>query len=70
LVLLEKDSFKPLKYTDLFYFQKVGVEFCIGFTKSENQYLFWISQRDRDPMMIEINKDLVPRWNTCGRWGG
>jgi len=70
LVLLDCNNFKPLKYTDLFYFQKVGVEFCIGFTKSENQYLFWISQRDRDPMMIEINKDLVPRWNTCGRWGG
>jgi hypothetical protein len=69
LILLEKNSFKPLKYTDAFYFQKIGIEFCIGFTKEENRYRFWISRHDRDPMMLEIEKDLVPRWNTIGRWG-
>ena len=69
LVLLEKNTFKPLKYTDPFYFQKIGVEFCIGFAKEENRYRFWISQHDRDPMMMEIEKDVVPRWNTIGRWG-
>ena len=70
LVLLEKNTFKPLKYTDPFYFQKIGIEFCIGFAKTpENKYTFWISQMDRDPMVLEIEKDLVPRWNTCGRWG-
>lgn len=69
LVLLEKNTFKPLKYTDPFYFQKIGIEFCIGFAKQENVYTFWISQMDRDPMMIEIQRDDVPRWNTCGRWG-
>ena len=68
-VLLEKNTFKPLKYTDPFYFQKIGIEFCIGFAKQENLYMFWISQMDRDPMMIEIQRDDVPRWNTCGRWG-
>jgi hypothetical protein len=70
LVLLEKNTFKPLKYTDPFYFQKIGIEFCIGFAKiPENYYTFWISQMDRDPMVVEIQRDDVPRWNTCGRWG-
>ena len=69
LILLDKHTWKPLKYTDPFYFQKIGIEFCIGFTKQENHYRFWISQMDRDPMVVEIEKALVPRWNTCGRWG-
>jgi hypothetical protein len=30
LVLLEKNTFRPLKYSEAFYFQKLGVEFCIG----------------------------------------
>jgi len=69
LVLLEKDTFKPLKYTDPFYFHHLGIEFCIGFTKKEMDYVFWISQIDRDPCMITINRFSLPRWNSCGRWG-
>jgi hypothetical protein len=69
LVLLKKNSFEPVKYTDPFYFQNVGVEFSIGFTKIDKEYVFWISQMDRDPLMIRVNKYSVPRWNSCGRWG-
>lgn len=32
LVLLEKDTYKPLKYSNFFCFKTLGVEFCIGFT--------------------------------------
>ena len=69
LVLLDKHSFEPLKYTDPFYFCHLGVEFCIGFTKKEEDYVFWISQMDRDPYRIITNRFSCPRWNTCGRWG-
>ena len=69
LVLLEKDSFKPLKYTDPFYFDHLGVEFCIGFAKKEEDYVFWTSKWDRDPSMITANRFACPRWNSCGRWG-
>ena len=69
LVLLDKHSFEPLKYTDPFYFCHLGVEFCIGFTKKEEDYVFWISQLDRDPYRITANRFNCPRWNTCGRWG-
>jgi hypothetical protein len=70
LVLLDKKDFKPLKYTDAFYFYNLTVEFCIGFGEKDNTYIFWISQMDRDPMKIVIEKDKVPKWNTCGKWGG
>ena len=81
LVLLDKIDFKPLKYTDPFYFCNIGVEFCIGFCNGNHsfpdplseyhgKYIFWISQMDRDPLMISIEKDKCPPWNTCGKWGG
>jgi hypothetical protein len=69
LVLLEKDTFKPLKYTDPFYFDYLGVEFCIGFTKKELNYVFWVSKLDRDAYSLSFPKFSFPRWNTCGRWG-
>lgn len=84
LVLLDKNDFKPLKYTDPFYFCNIGVEFCIGFCNGDHisnssistenrfngKYIFWISQMDRDPLRIDIDKDKCPSWNTCGKWGG
>jgi hypothetical protein len=69
LVLLDKDSLKPVKYTDPFYFEHLGVEFCIGFTLKNSDYVFWISQNDRDPSMITVDRFSVPKWNSCGRWG-
>jgi hypothetical protein len=57
LVLLDKTDFKPLKYTDAFYFCNLSVEFCIGFTKKDNTYMFWISQMDRNPLRITLEKD-------------
>ena len=32
LVLLEKETYIPIRYTETFCFEKLGVEFCIGFT--------------------------------------
>jgi hypothetical protein len=69
LVLLDSNNFKPLKYSDCFYFEKIGVEFCIGFTKKDLNYVFWISKLDRDAYFLSFPKFSFPRWNTCGRWG-
>jgi len=96
LVLLEKDSLRPLKYSNCFCFKSLGVEFCIGFAdisvdnasssitptdsdgqvdilgnssnivsntngqKSSEEYVFWTSHMDRDPMTIFINKSELP----------
>lgn len=54
LVLLEKRTYRPIKYSDYFYFHKKSIEFCIGFTISESNYCFWISNFDRDSEYLEI----------------
>jgi hypothetical protein len=56
LVLLEKESLRPLKYSNCFCFKSLGVEFCIGFTDElADEYVFWTSQMDREPMTVFIN---------------
>uniref|UniRef100_A0A6C0HBK7 Uncharacterized protein n=1 Tax=viral metagenome TaxID=1070528 RepID=A0A6C0HBK7_9ZZZZ len=59
LVSLDKETFKPLKYSEIFHFQHLGIEFCIGFTIKNGEYVFWISQMDREPLMISISIDKL-----------
>jgi len=53
-VLLDKTTFELLEYSNTFCFEKLGIEFCIGFTihPETQDYIFWISRHDRDPCMI------------------
>lgn len=72
-VAINKKTMKPERYSQPFYFEKKGIEYCIGFyiqkvelTSSyvysenntnlniltTNKYYFWISQMDRNPLMI------------------
>jgi len=60
MVLLEKDSYRPLKYSRTFTFRTLGVEFCIGMRFLENKYIFWISRHDRDPMMVQVDMAEIP----------
>jgi hypothetical protein len=60
LVLLDKDTWKPLKHTEVFYFEKPNIEFCIGFGIVDHEYKFWISRMDIDPLLISIHKNKVP----------
>jgi predicted GH43/DUF377 family glycosyl hydrolase len=55
LVLLDKTTFLPLKYSRMFVFNKHSIEFCIGFDVLENEmYKFWISNFDREPEYVEV----------------
>lgn len=60
LVMLEKTTLKLLKYTEIFYFDKIGIEFCVGFTIKDSKYYFWISKKDRDPELIIYPIDNIP----------
>ena len=64
LVELDPVNLKPLRYSMPFYFLNKGVEFCIGFTVIENDYVFWISQKDRDPLTIIVEKKNIPLINS------
>jgi hypothetical protein len=55
LVLLDKMSFLPIRYSRTFVFNKYSIEFCIGFDVIDNSvYKFWISNYDMDPEYIEL----------------
>jgi hypothetical protein len=60
MVLLDKVTFMPLKYSDIFCFEKIGIEFCIGFWRSEGEYHFWISRMDREPLYLKMREDALP----------
>jgi hypothetical protein len=59
LVLLEKGTFKPLKYSRFFYFHTKSIEFCIGFCLKNGRYCFWISNFDRDPEYLEVDMNAI-----------
>ena len=54
LVLIDKNTMLPKKYSYPFYFENRAIEYCIGFYIKDNNYYFWISQMDRDPILIVV----------------
>jgi hypothetical protein len=60
LVLLDKVSGLPLRYSDFFVFRQVSVEFCIGFAVDSGCYHFWISNFDRDPEVVSVSCESIP----------
>jgi len=63
LVLLDKYTFQPLKYSEPFVFEKVAIEFCTGFDIRSGKYWFWISRFDRDPLMVYLETTKIPLVN-------
>jgi hypothetical protein len=64
LVLLDRETFEPRKYSDTFLFEKLAIEFCIGMycNPTEQTYTFWISRFDRDPLMMTVRMaDIILR---------
>jgi len=63
LVVLDKETLRPIRYSESFVFENIGIEFCIGFdvsiSEGSNKYLFWISQFDREPALIAIDMDRI-----------
>lgn len=55
LVIIDKDTLIPKKYSLPFYFENRAIEYCIGFYIKDNNYHFWISQMDRDPLLIIVS---------------
>lgn len=59
LVMLNKKTCLPEFYSEPFKFSSCPIEFCIGFTIENDSYLFWISQMDREPMLLQINMNKI-----------
>ena len=65
LILLDKRTLKPVRYSRVFYFERLTIEFCIGMTvrptntSGKSKYVFWISRFDRDPICLEVKADCL-----------
>jgi hypothetical protein len=64
LVLINSKTNLPLYYSDPFKFSEYKIEFCIGFSIINSEYLFWVSQMDREPILIKININKIEINNT------
>lgn len=60
LVLLDKETLLPLKYSEFFYFHTISVEFSIGLMIKDGRYHFWLSNFDRHPEMLSIDMNELP----------
>jgi len=69
LILLEKQTLKPVRMSHVFYFEKLTIEFCIGMTTrvvdGDARYVFWISRFDRDPICINVRAGAFIWSNVC-----
>lgn len=53
LVKLGKKDYVPFEWSNSFHFNKVGIQYCIGFTLMNNgQMAFWFSEHDGNPGLI------------------
>jgi hypothetical protein len=55
LILLEKNTLRPVRYSRVFYFEKLSIEFCVGMAIRNGRYVFWVSRFDRDPVCLEVD---------------
>jgi hypothetical protein len=48
LVKLDKE-FVPVEWSNVFHFNRVGIQYCIGFTILDKGFAFWFSEHDGNP---------------------
>ena len=53
LVKLGKKDYVPFEWSNSFHFNRVGIQYCIGFTLLQNgQIAFWFSEHDGNPGLM------------------
>ena len=57
-VALDKDTYKPIKYSIPFYFDQYKIEYTVGLLIKDDEVIILFSQNDKDPgiLSIKINK--------------
>jgi hypothetical protein len=53
LVKLDKD-FLPVEWSNVFHFNRIGIQYCIGFTVLDKGFAFWFSEHDGNPGFLRI----------------
>ena len=52
MVVMDATTKKVIAYDGPFYFDTVGVEYCIGFWYADDTFHFWASRLDTDPVYL------------------
>jgi hypothetical protein len=58
MIQLDPNTYQMIEYSPIFCYEKVGIEFCMGFRILEDMIEMWISQMDRDPIKIKVKREL------------
>jgi hypothetical protein len=58
-VLLEKNTFKLLRYSNEFIFINPGIEYCLSMILNNNKLYMFVSINDADPVIINIDVDYI-----------
>jgi len=58
-VVLEKDTYKPIRFTVPFYFSNYKIEYCNGLIIKDDHAIIVFSQNDKDPNILKINMDKL-----------
>jgi len=61
-VILEKDTYKPLKYTTPLYFNHYAIEYCVGLYIKHNEAIVLFSQNDKDPFILRVPLDKLDKY--------
>jgi hypothetical protein len=61
-VVLEKESFKPLRHSDPFYLHHRGIEYCLGTSLTEGGIVqLFVSVWDRESWIFEMCSKEIKR---------
>ena len=59
MIYLDPKTYQIIESSPIFCFEKVGIEFCMGFQILDDGLEMWISQMDRDPLKVSTVKSFL-----------
>ena len=64
LVVLDPATYKPVKMSLPFAFRDTKIEYCLGFERVDNDFIFTFSMNDSDPHFVRVpiswfNKNMM-----------
>lgn len=63
VVVLERETLRPVKTSVPMVFDALGIEFCTGMVYQEGTMYAWVSRYDRDPVLVCLDETRIP-WYT------
>jgi hypothetical protein len=61
-VVLEKNTYKPIKYSVPFYFNQYAIEYCVGLMIKDGIAVIVFSQNDKDTSLLKIEMNKVNKY--------